>query len=290
MTVTARFNGPVRNALSFDVEDWYQGIEIGQERWGEFEKRLEIGLNAILGALDEAGAKGTFFLLGRAVEEHPELMRAIAERGHEIATHGYSHTKVYDMPLGQFEEELIRAIEVTRDATGADVKGHRAPYFSITRESYAALGVLRRHGLTYDASIFPGHNYRYGIAGTPAFPYRIEEFDLLEWPVSIMEVMGKQLGIGGAYMRILPYATTRKGIAAINAQGRPAMVYAHPWELDPRHPRIEFRRGAQVTHYFNLHSTLPRLQALLRDFAWAPAGEILDSLDLTAGVPHAVAA
>ena len=270
------------NALTFDVEDWYQGIEIGPERWCEFERRLERGLSTILDSLDAANCRATFFVLGQCALDHPELIAQIAQRGHELGTHGQTHTKVYDLPLGQFEEELIQSIEAIEQASGVRVQSHRAPYFSVTQASYKALGVMRRNGILIDASIYPGRNYRYGIPGTPASPYRIDEFDLIEFPVSVIDALGRKLGLGGAYFRILPYPVTRRGIARLNAAGQPASFYAHPWEFDPFHPRVRFRRTAQATHYFNLISTPARLRQLLQDFRFGTMSRVLTDLELLA--------
>ena len=268
------------NALSFDVEDWYMGIEIGMERWGEFEKRLGIGLNLILNLLDERSVKATFFILGKCAEYHPDLVRRIAERGHEPATHGLSHTKIYEMTPESFDAELAKSVGLISSITGREVVGHRAPYFSITDQSLWALDVLRRNGIRYDSSIYPGSNYRYGIEGTPEQPYALKDNGMPEFPMSVGRVFGKKHGIGGAYFRILPYAATRRAIKGINTAGHPAMFYLHPWEFDPAHPKVEFPRKAQFTHYFNLNATARRFRKLLGEFRFAPVSDVLRGLNM----------
>jgi len=268
------------NALSFDVEDWYMGIEIGAERWGEFEKRLNVGLEYILSALEEKNVKATFFVLGKCAEYHPGLIRNIAAAGHEIATHGLSHTKIYEMTPETFGAELKESISLIEDATGKKVIGHRAPYFSITEKSLWAIDVLRKNGIRYDSSVYPGANYRYGIDGAPEHPYLLDKFDFPEFPVSVGRLRGKKFGLGGAYFRILPYFLTKKGIREINAGGHPAVFYLHPWEFDPRHPRVEFPRKAHMTHYFNLKSTRKRFLKLLNDFSFAPMAHVLREQNL----------
>jgi polysaccharide deacetylase family protein (PEP-CTERM system associated) len=275
--------GEIINALTFDVEDWYQGIEIGMERWSEFEKRLHIGVNRILSMLESANTKATFFILGRCAEEHPDLIRAVAAGGHEIATHGYSHSKIYDLTPETFDAELARSIERLASVTGKKILGHRAPYFSITERSLWGLDVLRKNNIRYDCSIYPGVNYRYGIADAPEQPYMIEKHGMPEFPVSVMHVAGKKVGLGGAYFRILPYFMTKNGIRAINASGRPAIFYLHPWEFDPSHPRVEFPRKAQITHYFNLTQTERKFRKLLRDFRFSSVEEVLRNLQLLKG-------
>src|SRR5579871_2984086 len=163
----AKMQEPVVNALSFDVEDWYMGLEIGIGEWGRFEPRLAIGLNRVLALLRRKGARATFFVVGRCAELHPELIRRIAEDGHEIGSHGYSHAKVYEMTPEAFDADLARSVTLLREVTGQPVRGFRAPYFSITDRSRWALDRLARHGIAYDASIYPGPNYRYGIDGSP---------------------------------------------------------------------------------------------------------------------------
>jgi polysaccharide deacetylase family protein (PEP-CTERM system associated) len=267
---------PSPNALTFDVEDWYQGIEIGIERWPEFERRLDRGLNTILELLAGAGLRATFFVLGQCAADHPELIRAIAAGGHEIGCHGWSHTKVYEMTPATFAAELARAKAVLQDVTGQAVRGHRAPYFSITAASLWALPILWEQGFRYDSSIYPGSNYRYGIPGSPQQIHRLADpSPLVEFPLSVLTVGRRRCGLGGAYFRILPYAVTRWGLGRVMAAGQPAAFYLHPWEFDPRHPRVAFARKARLTHYANLGATLPRFRRLLRDVAWAPMGEVL---------------
>jgi polysaccharide deacetylase family protein (PEP-CTERM system associated) len=269
--------------MSFDVEDWYMGLEIGMERWGGFEKRLGRGLEVVLDELARASARATFFVVGRCAEEHPHLIRSIAEAGHEIGTHGYSHTKVYEMTPSAFEEDLARSIRAISDATGQPVRAFRAPYFSITAESRWALDLLPRHGIAYDASIYPGPNYRYGIDGSPETPYLVGDPPIPEFPTTLGRLSRVKFGLGGAYFRILPYAVTRHCIARLNRAGQPVMFYLHPWEFDPGQPRIRMpRRRAQLTHYFRLGVTRRRFARLLSDFRFSTASDVLTRMKLLA--------
>ena len=143
-------NKPVTNALTIDFEDWYQGIEIPYERWGEFEDRIEMVGDKLLRILDEAGVKATFFMLGYVAEKHPEIVKRIEVEGHEIGTHGFSHTLIYNQAPELFQQELTRAIRFLEDLTGKKVLGHRAPFFSITKESLWALDILGELGIKYD--------------------------------------------------------------------------------------------------------------------------------------------
>jgi polysaccharide deacetylase family protein (PEP-CTERM system associated) len=270
----------VTNALTIDFEDWYQGLEIPYSEWAGFEDRIVPVGQRLLRLLAEAGVRATFFVLGYIAEQHPEMIHAISDAGHEIGTHGYSHALIYTQTPETFRAELSRAIRLLEEITGQSVLSHRAPFFSITKDSLWALDILADLGIRYDSSIFPVVNYRYGIADAPRWPYQINAGarTLTEFPISTWQVMGRNVPIaGGAYFRIYPYAFTRQGLSAINRAGRPFVFYLHPWELDPEHPRIRLpRRVAGLTHYFNLGATEGRLRRLLHDFKFAPMREVLD--------------
>lgn len=238
------------------------GIEIPPERWGAFVPRLGIGTRRVLDALRGADARGTFFILGAAAERHPELVREIAADGHEIASHGWSHTKVYDLTPRSFTQEVVRTDDLLEELTGQRPKGFRAPYFSITRDSLWALDILREQGYLYDASIYPGSNYRYGIPGSSHLVHRLPN-GLVEFPVSTFELAGRRVGVGGAYLRILPLSLTRRGLRKRDAQRLDTTVYLHPWELDPSHPVVRFPWKAMATHYARLRTTGRKFRALL---------------------------
>lgn len=269
----------ITNALTIDFEDWYQGLEIPHTEWEAYEDRIAPVGHRLLDLLGDAGVRCTFFVLGYVAERHPELVRAIAAAGHEIGTHGYSHTLIYRQTPAVFRAELQRSIRVLEDLTGRPVWGHRAPFFSITRDSLWALDVLGEAGIRYDSSIFPVRNYRYGIADAPRWPYEVQTEAgraLQEFPVSTWRFLGRNLPVaGGAYFRIYPYRVTRWALQAINRLGQPAVFYLHPWEIDPEHPRIPLPRRIALTHYFNLKATERRLRRLVRDLSFAPMGEVL---------------
>lgn len=270
----------ITNALTIDFEDWYQGLEIPYSEWEKYEDRIETVGRKLLRILDEEKTKATFFMLGFVAEKHPGLVREIEAAGHEIGTHGFSHSLIYTQTPEVFRAEMRRAIGFLEDLTGEKVIGHRAPFFSITKESLWALDILGELGIRYDSSIFPVLNYRYGIADAPRFPYQIkrENYEFTEFPVSTLKLPGVTLPIsGGAYFRIYPYQMTKQALKAVNRKGKPITFYLHPWELDPDHPRIKVpRRIAGLTHYFNLGATERRFRKLLRDFRFAPMKEVLN--------------
>jgi len=269
---------PITNALTVDFEDWYQGLEIPHTHWAGYEDRVVQAGRRLLRLLEETGTRATFFVLGYVAEQHPEIVREIAAGGHEIGTHGYSHTLIYRQAPDLFRSEMGRSIKLLEDITGQQVLGHRAPFFSITRDSLWALEVLGELGIRYDSSIFPVLNYRYGIEDAPRWPYKLAagEQNLMEFPISTWKLLGRNLPIaGGAYFRIYPYAFTRRAFRAVNGKGHAAVFYLHPWELDPEHPRIPLPRRISLTHYFNLKKTEERFRRLLKDFSFAPMKEVL---------------
>jgi polysaccharide deacetylase family protein (PEP-CTERM system associated) len=271
-------SGRPTRALTIDFEDWYQGLEIPCSDWGQFEDRIGRSGRRLLELLAAAGTRATFFILGYVAERHPDLVREIQAAGHEIGTHGYSHTLIYRQTQAVFREELTRSVRVLEDLTGARVLGHRAPFFSITKESLWALDVLRELGLRYDSSIFPVKNYRYGIEDFPRWPLQLDGdgAPLTEFPITTWRVCGLNVPVaGGAYFRIYPYAFTRFALHAASSGQRPMVFYLHPWEIDPDHPRIPLPRRIAATHYFNLGATEKRLEQLLKDFQFAPMSDVL---------------
>jgi len=267
------------NALTIDFEDWFHGLEIPQSEWGSFEERIVPAGQRLLTLLSDSGTRATFFILGWIAERHPGLVREIGQSGHEIATHGWSHRFVYRMEPAAFRDELSRSIALLEELSGKPIVGHRAPFFSITRQSLWALEIMAELGIRYDSSIYPVMNYRYGIPGHERWPHTVRTGgrQLVEFPISTWRVWGRNVPIaGGAYFRIFPYSITRHAFASINQQGYPGVFYLHPWELDPDHPRIALPHRIATTHYFNLRSTMDRMRRLLRDFRFAPMREVLN--------------
>ena len=270
-------DGPVINAFTVDLEDWYQGLEIDADEWRGFENRLEVGTQRLLDLLEAASVKATFFVLGYAAERAPQLIRRIAAAGHEIGTHGYGHNFVYKLGPEGFRCDLERSIAILQDILGAPVQGHRAPFFSITRAADWAFDVLRQCGIHYDSSIFPVYNYRYGISDAPRWIHQTDA-GIAEFPLPTYRLGGRNIPLGGgAYFRLFPYNITAYGMRRINSQGHPVAFYIHPWELDPGQPRLALPRRIRLTHYWNLASTEQRLERLLREFRFTTMDCVLGS-------------
>ena len=283
-SIGSRGEGPL-NGFSVDIEDWYQVSDfealINVADWDTYEFRLRSNTERMLSLLDEAGVKGTFFVLAWNAERHPEIVRLIAEAGHEIASHGYAHRLVYNQTPEEFRADIVRAKAILEDLTGTPVLGYRAPSCSIVPRSDWALAVLLESGFQYDSSVFPIRDALYGWPDAHRFPSTIYQRDgqsLVEFPITTLRVGRWNFPLGGgAYLRVLPYRYMSWGMRWVNRnEGYPAVIYIHPWELDPDQPRIKTagKRGFS-THYLGLQQTEKKLKRLFRDFRFAPLGTIL---------------
>ena len=270
----AKPEGAVLNAMTVDVEDYFQvsafdGV-VRRDQWAAMPSRVVTNTRRLLELFDKHSVQGTFFILGWVAERFPALVREIAARGHELASHGYGHRLVYELTPDEFRSDVRLAKALVEDAGGQRVRGYRAPSFSITDRSLWALDVLLEEGYSYDASIFPVRHDRYGIPDAPRHRHEIRRVGgmLLEAPGSTVRLGGVNLPVaGGGYFRLLPYRWTRWGIARLNVVERqPAIFYLHPWEIDPEQPRLSAGLLSRFRHYRNLHKTEPRLRRLLQDF------------------------
>jgi polysaccharide deacetylase family protein (PEP-CTERM system associated) len=271
------------NAMTVDVEDYFHVSvfekTVPRQRWESMESRVVSNTERLLDLFDEHGVQGTFFVLGWVAERYPSLVREIAARGHELASHGYGHRLVYDQTPDVFRADVRKAKALIEDTSGQRVNGYRAPSFSVTEQSLWALDVLLEEGYRYDASIFPIRHDRYGIPDAPRWPHAMSRVggSLFEVPGSTVRLAGTNLPVaGGGYFRILPYAWTRWGIRHLNrTEGQPAVFYLHPWEIDPTQPRLHTSVLGQFRHYRNLHRTEARLRSLMRDFNFGSLQAVL---------------
>ena len=279
----------IANAMTIDVEDYFHvsafAHVVRRQDWDFHERRVVANTRRLLDLFERAQMRATFFVLGWVADREPALVRAIVAAGHELASHGYAHQLIYEQEPGVFREDVRRAKALLEQLSGVPIRGYRAPSFSVTPRSRWALDVLLEEGYTYDASIFPIHHDRYGMPGAPRHPYieRTATGEIVEAPATTVTVGPLTMpAAGGGYFRIFPYAFTRWAIRHVNEQERrPAIVYLHPWEVDPTQPRLRAAgRVSRFRHYTNLHRTEPRLEQLVRDFAFAPLGEVLEDLQL----------
>ena len=281
----------IQNALTVDVEDYFQvsafAKSINQNDWDKHPLRVEKNTRRLMDMFDEAQVKATFFVLGWVAERKRGLIKEIAERGHEVACHGYSHQLIYNQTQKIFREETIRSKELLEDITQMPVRGYRAASYSITRNSLWALDVLAEAGFVYDSSIFPIRHDRYGIPDAEDVPHRLRTpagHSLIEFPLSTAKIFNHKLPVaGGGYFRLYPYALTKAGLRQINRRNQPFIFYLHPWEIDADQPRIEASWFSRFRHYNNLDKCEVRLQRLLKDFQFTTVLEVLDSLGLVPG-------
>lgn len=266
----------MQNALSVDVEDWFQvgafETVIDRDSWDSRECRVERNTDAVMALFDEAGIKATFFTLGWVAERYPALVRRIVAAGHEIASHGYAHDRVFTFTPEQFAADIGRARKLIEDISGALVTGYRAPSFSIDQRTPWAHEILAEQGYTYSSSVAPVKHDHYGWAEAPRFAFRpVAGSDFLEIPVTTAQLGRKRLAAGGGgFFRLLPYAFSSWAIRQVNEQeGRPAIIYFHPWEIDPGQPRVaNAPLKSKLRHYTKLDVMADKLRRLPRDFQW----------------------
>lgn len=263
-------------AFTVDCEDWYQGIELPLSEWARHPPRLDVGLTAILDLLEEHKVRATFFTLGWIAEHHPASIKEISRRGHELASHGYSHEKVYSLPPEKFRAEVRETKHRLEDLTGSPVVAHRSPFFSVTEASLWALDILVQEGFSVDSSISPIKTWRYGIASCPDEIFRLPN-GLVEFPVSAFSFLGRRWALGGAYFRLLPYWVTRRAFASRMRDGHATMFYLHPWEFDPLHPKLAIEWKARLTHYTRLDRTYGFADSLLEDFRFGTVSEVVSA-------------
>jgi polysaccharide deacetylase family protein (PEP-CTERM system associated) len=268
---------PMRNALTIDVEDYYHVAAfesvVSVADWDRYESRVEHNTEKILALLDDASVHATFFVLGWVAERYPQLVRRIARAQHEVACHGYAHRRVYTMTPHAFRQDVRTAKQLIEDAAGVPVIGYRAPSYSITAQSLWALAILAEEGFKYDSSIFPIRHDLYGIPHHPRFFHLVQDHvrpPLAEFPLSTVTLAGVNVPVaGGGYLRLLPYSVTRWAIRHLNQkEQQPAIVYFHPWELDPDQPRIQAGWRSRFRHYTHLQYMETKVRQLLSDFAF----------------------
>ncbi|MEH6662619.1 MAG: XrtA system polysaccharide deacetylase [Parasphingorhabdus sp.] len=279
---TARKADALLNAMSVDIEDWFQvgafETVIDRADWDQLEHRVERNTLDVLSLFDEAGIKATFFILGWVAERYPALMQQIADAGHEIANHGYDHARVFTMTPDQFRADLDRSRKIIEDTSGQQVIGYRAPSFSIDQRTPWAHEILAEEGYTYSSSVAPIHHDHYGWAGSPRFAWKpVDQSDFIELPVTTVK-LGKRVFAagGGGFFRLLPYALYNRSIRKMQRDdGHGAIFYFHPWEIDPGQPRVaNAPLRSRLRHYSNLKLMRAKLLRAGQDFKWGRVDEL----------------
>lgn len=268
-------HGPITNGLSVDVEDWFQvgAFErvIDKADWDSLQSRVERNTHAVLDLFAETGVKATFFTLGWVAARNPGLMRRIVAEGHEVASHGWDHARVFTLTADQFAVDIAKARAAIEDAAGVAITGYRAPSFSIDTRTPWAHGVLAEQGYAYSSSVAPIAHDHYGWPEAPRFAHRpVIGSPLVELPVTIAQIAGRQMATGGGFFRLFPAALTSRAIRNVNArEGHSAIFYFHPWEIDPDQPRVtNAPLRSKLRHYTRLGAMAGKLRRLIASHRW----------------------
>ncbi len=273
----------MNNALSVDVEDWFQvgAFEsvISRDSWDARECRVERNTDALLAMFDDAGIKATFFTLAWVAERYPALMRRIVDAGHELGNHGCNHDRVFNFTPAQFAADLDQSRKIIEDTGGTAVQGYRAPSFSINKDTPWAHEIMAEQGYLYSSSINPIAHDHYGWADAPRFAFKpLVCSDFVEIPVTTAMLGPKRIAAGGGgFFRLLPYAYSRWAVRQVNAEARPGIIYFHPWEIDPGQPRVANASiKSKLRHYTKLDTMAGKLKRLIADFKWDRLDRIVE--------------
>jgi len=275
---------PVLNGMSVDVEEWFQvgAFEgtIDKADWDTLESRVADNTARVLDLFAETNTKATFFTLGWVAARQAALMRRIVDEGHEIASHGWDHQRVFTMDAAAFRADLRQARIALEDATGARVSGYRAPSFSIDQRTPWAHPVLAEEGYRYSSSVAPVRHDHYGWRESPRYAWRpLGDAGLVEVPVTVGEAAGRRFATGGGFFRLLPAAVTDYAVRQVNAEAQPGMFYFHPWEVDPDQPRVHAAPlRSKLRHYSRQGAMAGKLRGLLGRHAWGRVDVVVERL------------
>lgn len=273
------------NALTIDVEDWFQvgAFErvIDRAAWDGCALRVEANTDRALDLFARHDVRATFFILGWVAERAPGLVRRIAAAGHEVASHGYDHQRVFTLTAEAFRADIARTRAIIEDAAGVSVTAYRAPSFSIDRRTPWAHRILAEEGYVYSSSVAPIAHDHYGWPDAPRFAFRpLPDAPLVELPVTTARLGDRRMAAaGGGFFRLLPYAVSRWAVSRVNGEGQAAMTYFHPWEIDPGQPRVAAPLRSRLRHYTNLSSMEAKLDRLIGDFRWGRMDAMLAAMN-----------
>ena len=276
-----RAESPIVNAMSVDVEDFFQvsAFErvIDRDDWDQIECRVESNTDRVLALFERHRVTATFFTLGWVAERYPSLIKRIADQGHEIGSHGYSHVRATEQSPTDFAADIRTTRKILQDLSGQPVYGYRAASFSVAKRNLWALQEIEAAGYRYSSSVNPIRHDLYGIPDAPRFSFRPKGLELIEVPITTVKMFQANLPCGGGgYFRIAPYRYFKWAIRRVNERERQAAVfYFHPWEIDPAQPRQQgISLKTRFRHYTNLHVMEQRLGRLLQDFHWGRLDEV----------------
>jgi len=263
------------NAMSVDVEDYFQvsafESTVARSNWDNITHRVADNTNKILDQFADNNVRATFFMLGWVAQRYPDLVKRIVTDGHELASHGYEHIRVTKQTPKEFQLDVIKTKKLLEDISGVEVKGYRAASYSIGEDNLWAIDELAKAGYRYSSSIYPIRHDLYGMPDAPRFVFQHKSSQLLEVPITTVQLAGKILPCGGGgFFRLFPYAYSKWAINRVNTNDKqPAVFYFHPWEIDTEQPRLhDAPLKSRFRHYLNLNKMEGRLQKLMHDFAW----------------------
>ncbi|KRE97053.1 hypothetical protein ASG89_29765 [Paenibacillus sp. Soil766] len=270
----------IANLLTFDIEEWfhanYDQVTADRTKGSSFRAHMD----TLLQMCSDAGCKATFFTLGCIGEDYPDIVKAIAREGHDVASHGYAHELAYKQTREEFREDVQKSVDILENLTGTKVLGYRAPSWSIVESNLHYLEVLEEMGIVYDASIFPVKTFLYGIPTAKKEIHKPivngRELNLYEVPMSVMRVAGRNVGYsGGFYFRFFPEFIIRKAIQSANRQGKSSIVYLHPREIDSKEHKLDLPSKEHFIHYYNIKGTKAKLANMLEAFSFTSIAEHL---------------
>ena len=270
------------NILTFDIEDWYHAnydhvnLDESRGKGSHFKANVE----NLLQLCRDTESKATFFVLGSIGEDYPDVVRAIASEGHDVACHGYSHQLAYQQTIGEFKADVKKSVDILEKLTGTSIIGYRAPSWSIVEKNFHYLEVLEELGMKYDASIFPVKTFLYGIPTAPTEIHKPKvngrELNLYEVPMSVMSLWGKNMGYsGGFYFRFFPKWLIKSAIRSANRQRQSSIIYLHPREIDATEQRLSLPYKESFIQYYNIQGTKDKLQDIMRSFSFTSIAEHL---------------
>ena len=272
--------------FSIDVEDWFHILDVPSTpplvRWSSLESRVEPAFRRMLDLFAGKQVKATLFFLAWVAERYPHLVREAVAGGHEIASHGYAHELVYTITREKFFADIRKAKDIIEHAAGVKVLGYRCPGFSVTTETPWFFDAVREAGYVYDSSVFPGSRGHGGLPDAKPTPHVIptSHGDLMEFPISLADMFGKRMYFfGGGYLRFFPYALIRNKAREVLAENRPVVIYLHPREIDPDHPRLPMSAKRSFMSYTGLRTTEPKMRRLCDDFEFATFAELIPSMN-----------
>jgi polysaccharide deacetylase family protein (PEP-CTERM system associated) len=277
-----------KSILTVDVEDWFHILENPAvpaiELWDGLESRVDKNVNRLIELFSRAGVKATFFWLGWVAERNKMLVELCKKEGHEIGSHGYAHLLISETSREIFREDVQHSKLMLEDIIGEEVRGFRASGFGITGDTRWAFDIIREAGFEYDSSVFPAAHGHGGIPDSQLVPYTMMTTcgPLIECPMSVVEMAGRRFSVfGGGYLRLAPPWLIKWGIEHLEKNNRPLIVYIHPREIDPDHPRLPLGLKRNFKCYVNLHTTFEKIEWLCNNYRFVTMKDYLsENIDL----------